>query len=103
MLRCSFPTSTSTRNAPAITQLFGQLPASEARGAEALYILGDLFEGVGRRRRPVGSRRVRRRSPRGARSRAARRRYFIRGNRDFLLGDDYAQRARMRILPDPPS
>ena len=27
--------------------------------------------------------------------------YFIRGNRDFLLGEDYARRAGLRILPDP--
>ena len=27
--------------------------------------------------------------------------YFIRGNRDFLLGNDYAARAGMQILPDP--
>jgi UDP-2,3-diacylglucosamine hydrolase len=27
--------------------------------------------------------------------------YFIRGNRDFLVGDDYARRAGFRILPDP--
>ena len=26
---------------------------------------------------------------------------FIRGNRDFLLGEDYARRAGMAILPDP--
>jgi UDP-2,3-diacylglucosamine hydrolase len=26
---------------------------------------------------------------------------FIRGNRDFLLGDDYARRSGMTILPDP--
>src|SRR3546814_12062024 len=28
-------------------------------------------------------------------------RSFIRGNRDFLLGEDYARRAGMVILPDP--
>ena len=27
--------------------------------------------------------------------------HFIRGNRDFLLGDDYARRAGISILPDP--
>lgn len=27
--------------------------------------------------------------------------YFIRGNRDFLVGDAFARRAGMRILPDP--
>ena len=28
-------------------------------------------------------------------------RFFLRGNRDFLLGEAYARRAGMRILPDP--
>ena len=27
--------------------------------------------------------------------------FFMRGNRDFLLGEDYARRAGMTILPDP--
>ena len=27
--------------------------------------------------------------------------YFVHGNRDFLVGQDYAGRAGMRILPDP--
>ena len=29
---------------PAVTELFGRFVEDEARGAEALYILGDLFE-----------------------------------------------------------
>ena len=29
---------------PAITELFGRFVEEEARGADALYILGDLFE-----------------------------------------------------------
>ena len=84
---------------PAITELFGRFIDEEARGADALYILGDLFEawvgdddpseagafvadecGAGEAGVPVS---------------------FIRGNRDFLLGDDYARRAGMAILPDP--
>ena len=72
----------------------------EARGADALYILGDLFEAwvgdddpseagaivAGRLRALVDS---------GVPV------HFIRGNRDFLLGTDYARRAGMRLLPDP--
>jgi UDP-2,3-diacylglucosamine hydrolase len=85
---------------PEITRLFGEFIAHEARGAEALYILGDLFEawvgdddpseigtfvadrlrGLGQSGVPV---------------------FFIRGNRDFLLGSAYARRAGMTILPDP--
>lgn len=85
---------------PDITRLFGDFLDGEARGADALYILGDLFEawvgdddpsetgafvadhlkalvdaGV-----PVS---------------------FQRGNRDFLLGDAFARRAGISILPDP--
>ncbi len=85
---------------PAITELFGCFLDGEARRADALYILGDLFEAwvgdddpaetgafvAGRLRAlvdagvPVS---------------------FIRGNRDFLLGAGYARRCGMRLLPDP--
>lgn len=72
----------------------------EAPGADALYVLGDLFEfwigdddpnplhrqvadaflALGRRGVPL---------------------YFIHGNRDFLLGRDFARCAGMTLLPDP--
>jgi UDP-2,3-diacylglucosamine hydrolase len=85
---------------PRITELFGQFIRSEARGADALYILGDLFEAwvgdddpsetgafvaselhaLGQSGVPV---------------------YFIRGNRDFLIGEAFARRAGARVLPDP--
>jgi UDP-2,3-diacylglucosamine hydrolase len=85
---------------PAITELFGRFVDNEARGADALYILGDLFEAW------VGDDDP---SPTGTyvagKLRALRDAgvpvYFIRGNRDFLLGEDYARRAGMTILPDP--
>lgn len=85
---------------PAITELFGRFVDGEARGANALYILGDLFEAWVGDDDPSAT---------GAfvaeRLRALRDSgvsvYFIRGNRDFLLGDDYARRAGMQILPDP--
>ena len=85
---------------PEITELFGRFLAEEARGATALYILGDLFEAWVGDDDPselgafVADRLA-------ALARAGTPSYFIRGNRDFLLGDDYARRARMRILPDP--
>ncbi|SFK83068.1 UDP-2,3-diacylglucosamine diphosphatase [Lysobacter sp. cf310] len=85
---------------PQTTALFGQFLRSEARGADALYILGDLFEAW------VGDDDP---SETGAYVSAELRALadsgvpvsFIRGNRDFLLGEDYARRAGMRILPDP--
>lgn len=72
----------------------------EARGADALYILGDLFEfwigdddpsalhaliaaafyDLSQSGVPI---------------------YFVHGNRDFLLGKAYAQRAGMELLGDP--
>jgi len=85
---------------PHITQEFTRLAAGAAREAAALYILGDLFEswigddddaplaldvaraleGLNAHGVPV---------------------YFMAGNRDFLLGDAYAQRAGLTLLPDP--
>lgn len=85
---------------PAITDLFLDFLAGEARDAEALYILGDLFEvwlgdddpdphharvadalaGVADSGTPV---------------------YFMVGNRDFLLGRDYAEKAGMELLEEP--
>lgn len=85
---------------PDITQLFGEFVDGEARQAEALYILGDLFEAwvgdddpsdtgafVAQKLKSLADSGV----PVS----------FIRGNRDFLVGDDYARRAGMAILPDP--
>lgn len=85
---------------PHITALFGQFLDGEARDADALYILGDLFEAWVGDDDPsdVGAfvaDRLRALAEAGVPV------YFIRGNRDFLLGNDYARRAGMSILPDP--
>lgn len=85
---------------PAITRLFGDLVDRDARGADALYILGDLFEAwVGdddpSETGAFVAERLRALSDSGVPV------HFIRGNRDFLLGHDYARRAGMTILPDP--
>lgn len=85
---------------PQVTELFGRFLRDEARKADALYILGDLFEAwvgdddpsetgafVARELRTLGA--------------AGVPVYFMRGNRDFLLGDAYARAAGMAILPDP--
>ena len=85
---------------PAITELFGRFLREEARGADALYILGDLFEAwVGDDDPSETGARV----AEGLRAVAAAGTpvHFIRGNRDFLLGDAYARRAGMAVLPDP--
>lgn len=85
---------------PEITALFGRFLDGEARGADALYILGDLFEAW------VGDD-----DPSDAGAFVADRLRaladagvpicFIRGNRDFLLGEAYAARSGMTLLDDP--
>src|SRR4051794_36141217 len=85
---------------PEITDLFGRFIDEEARSADALYILGDLFEAwVGDDDPSAAGGYV------SDKLRALRDAgvpvYFMRGNRDFLLGDAYAARAGITILPDP--
>ncbi|MDQ3286938.1 MAG: UDP-2,3-diacylglucosamine diphosphatase [Pseudomonadota bacterium] len=85
---------------PHITEVFADFLRGQARGAEALYILGDLFEAwVGDDDpSPIGELVA-------AELMALRESgvpvYFMHGNRDFLLGRDYARRAGMTLLPDP--
>jgi UDP-2,3-diacylglucosamine hydrolase len=85
---------------PAITALFGRFVDEEARGADALYILGDLFEAWVGDDDPSDAGAFVAAKLRGLRD-AGVPVHFIRGNRDFLLGQDYARRAGMQILPDP--
>ena len=85
---------------PQITALFEAFCAGEARKAEAVYILGDLFEAfIGDDDDGGIATRV------AAATRALRDAgvpvFFLRGNRDFLLGPDYAARAGWTLLPDP--
>ena len=85
---------------PAVTALFGVFMQGEARRADALYILGDLFEAWVGDDDPsqTGAQVAEALSGlAGAGTEIA----FIHGNRDFLLGQDYAKRSRMRLLPDP--
>jgi UDP-2,3-diacylglucosamine hydrolase len=85
---------------PAITDLFGRFIDAEARGADALYILGDLFEAWVGDDDPSGTGAFVAERLCGLRD-AGVPVYFIHGNRDFLLGAEYARRACMQILPDP--
>jgi UDP-2,3-diacylglucosamine hydrolase len=85
---------------PQITALFEALCAGEAREAEAVYILGDLFEAfIGDDDDGEIAKRV------AAATRALRDSgvpvHFTRGNRDFLVGADYAASAGWTLLPDP--
>jgi UDP-2,3-diacylglucosamine hydrolase len=85
---------------PQITELFGRFIDGEARDADALYILGDLFEAWVGDDDPSETGAFVADSLR-ALSDAGVPVSFIRGNRDFLLGDAFARRAGMALLPDP--
>lgn len=84
---------------PQIVELFEHFLASEARLADALYILGDLFEAW------IGDDDD---APLPTRVATALKAlndsgvpiHFVAGNRDFLLGEDYARRAGMTMLED---
>ncbi|WP_225764563.1 UDP-2,3-diacylglucosamine diphosphatase [Stenotrophomonas sp. Marseille-Q4652] len=85
---------------PAITELFLAFLRDDARDAEALYILGDLFEAWIGDDTPSPAADAVAVALRGLTDTGVQV-YFIRGNRDFLLGEDYARRAGLRILHDP--
>lgn len=85
---------------PHITALFGTFIDQDARRADALYILGDLFEAWVGDDDPSETGAYVADKLRGLRA-AGVPVYFLRGNRDFLLGSAYAERAGMTILPDP--
>ncbi len=85
---------------PRITQLFERyLASTEVRGADALYILGDLVEAwVGDDDDAELPKRI------ACATHAVREAgvpvYFMAGNRDFLLGEDFAQQAGFELLED---
>ena len=85
---------------PHITRLFLEFLDRDASRAHALYILGDLFEAwIGDDASDeVGDAVADGLAKLHARGVPC---FFIHGNRDFLLGDAYARRARMTLLPDP--
>ena len=85
---------------PDIGQQFFAFLEDEAKDAEALYILGDLFDAW------VGDDDP---NPHFADVKQALRAlvdsgvpvYFMHGNRDFMVGKDFAEETGVRILPDP--
>ena len=85
---------------PQIVDLYTRFLEAEARNADTLYILGDLFESwIGDDDDSALAQQV------ATATRAVRdsgvRVFFMHGNRDFLLGADYAASAGMSLLTDP--
>lgn len=84
---------------PHIVELFERFLADEAHRADALYILGDLFEAwIGDDDDAPLPERVA--SALKALNDSGVPIHFIAGNRDFLLGRDYARRAGISLLDD---
>lgn len=84
---------------PEVTRLFGDFIDGEARTADALYILGDLFEAWVGDDDPAEIGEFVARKLRGL-SDAGVPVYFQHGNRDFLVGRDFAARAGLHLLPE---
>jgi UDP-2,3-diacylglucosamine hydrolase len=86
---------------PEVVRLFLEFLSNTASRAEALYILGDLFEywaGDDELAEGFNAGIV------AALSRCARSGnllYFMRGNRDFLIGSRFAQAAGLTLIEDP--
>ncbi|SFN35931.1 UDP-2,3-diacylglucosamine hydrolase [Izhakiella capsodis] len=87
-----------SQDEPAITAGFLSFLTREAPGADALYILGDLFEvwigddDPNSLHQQVADA-LRQLNESGVPC------YFIHGNRDFLLGQRFARKAGMQLLP----
>ncbi len=85
---------------PQAVETFLRLLAGEARGAESLYLLGDLFESwIGDDDPdPVRSRVC---AALQSLTRSGVPVFAMHGNRDFLLGAGFEARSGCRLLPDP--
>ena len=87
---------------PQINALFTQFLNDIACGAEALYILGDLFEywiGDDQLDHDPLARRVA--AQLAATAKHGTRIFFMHGNRDFLIGARFAAEASLGLLTDP--
>lgn len=85
---------------PRVTQRFVQFMKNEARQAEALYIIGDLFEAwVGDDDQTPFHQQIIQELKSLHQAGVAT--YFIHGNRDFLIGRRFAKQTGITLLPDP--
>jgi UDP-2,3-diacylglucosamine hydrolase len=86
---------------PATTRAFFAFLAGPGREARALYILGDLFEywvGDDDAEAPFNERVT---AALAALAATGVKVYLLVGNRDFLIGEAFAQRAGLHLLADP--
>lgn len=87
-------------SAPEATSQFLAFLETHAASAEALYILGDLFEAwIGDDDEEPEKRRVA--HGLGALTARGVPCFLLHGNRDFLIGADFEARTGVRVLPDP--
>jgi UDP-2,3-diacylglucosamine hydrolase len=85
---------------PQITELFLNFLRGEARDAQALYILGDLFESwIGDDDDAPLAQTVQ--DALADLTRSGVNAYFMAGNRDFLVSDAFAARSGITLLQDP--
>ncbi|SOD66152.1 UDP-2,3-diacylglucosamine hydrolase [Alysiella filiformis DSM 16848] len=85
-------------NAPDLTDLFVQFLREQAPQSAALYILGDLFDAwTGDDDDSHTAQQVAQSIQKFSQFAPV---YFVAGNRDFLLGKNYALRANMTLLPE---
>ncbi len=97
--RSLFLTFTSRTAGPAATGWLLDFLSGPARTADAVYILGDLFEyWIGDDALSVTAGQVAQAT--SALNAAGVPCYFMHGNRDFLLGEAYAAQAGLELLPD---
>jgi UDP-2,3-diacylglucosamine hydrolase len=84
---------------PDITGLFEQFLQQEARSADALYILGDLFDAwIGDDDQTEFHQRIIRAL--AGLTQAGVPTYFIHGNRDFVIGERFARETGVTLLPE---
>jgi UDP-2,3-diacylglucosamine hydrolase len=89
-----------SRERPALVEAMHALIAGPARGATALYVIGDLFDawlGDDQLREPLATGVANALAGLAASGAKV---YLQRGNRDFLLGERFARAAGATLLPD---
>src|SRR5687767_8017823 len=86
---------------PQIVEQFFAFLAGPARAAESLYVLGDLFEfwiGDDNAEDPLNERVAGGFAGLASSGTSV---YFMHGNRDLLVGRDFAARSHAKLLEDP--